>query len=98
MTMINPVSGYDISKTSKYKKNCKPYGNMKKKILNVELKIVGNPHKTTELHGALSGNCDGLLHARVDRNMRILYEPDHEHRIIFLTDFLTHREMDKKCS
>jgi mRNA-degrading endonuclease RelE of RelBE toxin-antitoxin system len=71
---------------------------MKKKILNVELKIVGNPDKTTELHGALKGKCKGLLHARVDRNMRILYEPDHEHKIIFLTDFLPHREMDKKCS
>lgn len=93
----NPVLGFSIVKERRYKKDCKNYKSMMKRILKTELDIVGYPEKNRLLHGPLSGKCEGFLHARVDQNLRILYKPDYEHKIIFLTDFLPHREMEKKC-
>ena len=98
MAEKNPVLGFEIVKEKKYKKDCKPYGNLKKRILNTELKIVNNPDKGVLLHEPLSGRCTGLLHARVDQNMRILYRPDYEHKMVFLERFLPHRGMEKKCN
>lgn len=97
MAEKNPVQGFSIVKEKKYKNDCKPYKSKMKKILKTELNIVRYPEKNSLLHGPLSGKCKRLLHARVDQNLRILYKPDYEYKIIFLTDLLPHREMEKKC-
>ena len=71
---------------------------MTKRIINTELRIVGNPEKSKVLHGPFTGKkCKGLLHAYVGENMRILYEPDYKNKIIFLKRFLTHTQMEQKC-
>ncbi len=70
---------------------------MIKRILRTELDIVNWPEYSPLLHGQLAGKCKVYLHARVDQNLRILYKPDYKNKIIFLTDLLTHREMERKC-
>ena len=92
----NPVKGFSIFKEGKYKKDCRKYLHLGKRILETELKIISYPEKSRLLHGPLSA-CKGFLHASVDQNLRILYQPDYKNRIIFLTDLLTHRDMEKKC-
>lgn len=91
--MINPVKGFSIVKTNDYIRDCRSYGNMMKRILNTELKIVGWPEWSKLLHEPLkSSKC---LHACVDQNMRILYRPDYKKKLIVLTSLLTHRELDR---
>ena len=93
----NPVRGYSISKSSKYKKDCKKQQRLQNQILNKELTIVGLEEYEYVYHGKLSNACKGLLHARVDKNFRIIYSADDEHRIIFLKRMILHTLMDKKC-
>jgi len=94
----NPVGGFSISKDNSYRGECARYQRLMKKILNTELKIVGYPSRNGLLHEPLSNRCKGLLHARVDQNMRILYLPDYKNKIVFLKRLLPHREMEKMCN
>ena len=94
----NPVQGFDTYKEKKYEDDCRPYGRLTKRIVKAELKIVNWPERSRLLHGPLSGKCEGFLHARVDQNMRIIYKPNYEKKIIFLTNFLTHDEMERMCN
>ncbi|MBT4804890.1 hypothetical protein HON71_01840 [Candidatus Woesearchaeota archaeon] len=95
----NLVLGFDISKSNRYKKDCKKYNDLIKRIISTELKIVGYPEKSRVLHGPFTGKkCKGLLHAYVGENMRILYKPDYKNKIVFLKRFLTHTQMEQKCN
>jgi len=98
MRETNPLLGFSIVKEKSYKNDCKRYKHMNKRILNTELKIVGNPEKSRLLHGPLSKRCKGLLHAYVDENMRILYKPDYKHKIIYLRNFWLHTRMEQRCN
>ena len=93
----NPVKGFSIIKTKNYRKACKKYSGIRKQVINTELNIVNFPFKITKLHGPLV-KCPGKLHARVNDNMRILYEPNYKKKIITLTHLIIHDDMDKMCS
>tara|TARA_Y100000310_G_scaffold124700_1_gene123421 strand:+ start:45202 stop:45501 length:300 start_codon:yes stop_codon:yes gene_type:complete len=93
----NPVLGFSIEKTRRYKKDCIKYKNILNRILNTELKIINYPNRSRVLHGPLGNNCKGFLHAYIDENSRILYKPYYKKKIVFLKFILTHREMEKKC-
>jgi mRNA-degrading endonuclease YafQ of YafQ-DinJ toxin-antitoxin module len=94
----NPVRGYSISKSSKYKKECKNQERFQSQILRKELNIVGLPEYEKKYHEPLHGKCEDMRHARVDDNFRIIYSVDHKHRIIFLKRMVLHKTMERICN
>ena len=63
MAMVNPVFGFEVVKDKNYEKDCKPYKNRKKDILNTELSIVKYPERSRQYHGPIAAkSCKGARH------------------------------------
>ncbi len=91
------VKQENVSRSERYKADCRKYSSLEENIEKLEEKIIRAPEYVENLHKEITKQKSkwfGYLHARLTKNLRLMYLWNKEKRKLIFEAIITHDDYD----